>query len=62
MLAFKPTYKINKYNLSFVIFSYIDRHKQTNVFGYALIVDEKEETYKWVLKVFAKVMNNRKPI
>ena len=55
-MAFDSTYKRNKYNKPLVIFSGTNHHGKTCIFGCALLEDEKEETYKWLLEAFAEAM------
>ena len=45
VMAFDATYKKNKYNRPFVMFSGVNHHQNTVIFACALIVDETEETY-----------------
>ena len=50
VLAFDATYKKNKYLCPLVVFSGVNHHNQTVVFAAALVSDEKEETYVWLLE------------
>ena len=62
VLAFDTTYKKNKYNWPLVIFSGVNHHRNTVVFGSALVADETEETYKWVLMTLLEAMDGKQPI
>ncbi|XP_057418941.1 protein FAR1-RELATED SEQUENCE 5-like [Lotus japonicus] len=62
VLAFDATYKKNKYRRPLVIFSGVNHHNQTIVFASALVSNEKEETYVWLLEQFMTAMNGKAPI
>ncbi|XP_028246707.1 protein FAR1-RELATED SEQUENCE 5-like [Glycine soja] len=61
VLAFDATYKKNKYLCSFVVFSGVNHHNQTIVFGVAIVADETEETYVWLLEQFLEAMKGKTP-
>ncbi|KAF1861375.1 hypothetical protein Lal_00025662 [Lupinus albus] len=61
VLAFDATYGRNKYKFPVVIFSGVNHHKQTNVFGVAVVSNETEETYVWLLEKFLEAMNGKQP-
>lgn len=61
VLAFDATYKKNKYMCPFVIFFGVNHHKQTIVFASALVSNETEEIYVWLLEQFMHVMNQKAP-
>ncbi|RYR28845.1 hypothetical protein Ahy_B01g053032 isoform B [Arachis hypogaea] len=50
MLAFDATYKKNIYILLAVIFSEVNHHHQTVVFGSTIVSNERKSTYVWLLK------------
>ena len=62
VLAFDTTYKTNVYKKPLVILVGVNHHRQTTVFGCAVLVDETIETYLWVLQNFLVAMNNKTPI
>ena len=62
LLAFDTTYKTNVYKKPLVILVGVNHHRQTTVFGCAVLVDETVETYLWVLQNFLVAMNNKTPI
>ncbi len=62
VVAFDTTYKKNKYNKPFVIFSGVNHHRNTIIFACALVADETEETYKWILRVLLEAMNGKAPL
>ncbi|RYR13297.1 hypothetical protein Ahy_B04g070369 isoform B [Arachis hypogaea] len=61
VLAFDATYRSNKYKKPLVVFSGSNHHKQTAIFGFALLEDEEVRTYKWVSLNILDVMENKKP-
>ena len=61
IMAFDTTYKKNKYNKPLVIFCRYNHHGEITIFGCALIVNEKVETYKWVLEAFSEAMFEKHP-
>ncbi|KAL4358013.1 hypothetical protein AHAS_Ahas09G0244200 [Arachis hypogaea] len=61
MLAFESTYRSNKYRKPLVIFSGTNHHKQTSIFGFALLEDEEVRTYRWVLMNLLDVMGQKMP-
>ncbi|XP_057734565.1 protein FAR1-RELATED SEQUENCE 5-like [Arachis stenosperma] len=61
VLAFDSTYKKNKYQRPLVIFSGVNNHKQTTIFGFGLVLDESVGSYKWLLENLLEVMCNKKP-
>ncbi|XP_057425881.1 protein FAR1-RELATED SEQUENCE 5-like [Lotus japonicus] len=56
IVAFDATYGKNKYQYPFVMFSGMNNHNQTTVFGSAVIANETEETYVWLLQTFLEAM------
>ncbi|KAK1619330.1 hypothetical protein QYE76_024847 [Lolium multiflorum] len=61
VLVFDSTYKTNRYAMPFIPFVGINNHRQTTVFACAIVSDEKEVTYKWLLETFLKAMYQQKP-
>ncbi|KAJ1399345.1 Zinc finger, PMZ-type [Sesbania bispinosa] len=61
LLAFDATYKKNKYLLPLVVFSGVNNHDRACVFVAAVIANEFEETYIWLLKKFSTVMKSKEP-
>ncbi|XP_057748571.1 protein FAR1-RELATED SEQUENCE 5-like [Arachis stenosperma] len=49
VLAFDAMYGRNKYNLPVVVFSGVNHHNQTCVFGTAMVSCESHESYIWIL-------------
>ncbi|KAF1887776.1 hypothetical protein Lal_00023784 [Lupinus albus] len=61
VLAFDSTYGRNKYKFPVVIFYGVNHHKQTTVFATAVVSNETEETYVWLLEKFLEAMNGKHP-
>ncbi|RYR09985.1 hypothetical protein Ahy_B05g078429 isoform E [Arachis hypogaea] len=61
VLAFDATYRSNKYKKPLVVFSGSNHHKQTAIFGFALLQDEEVRTYRWMLLNMLDVMESKKP-
>ncbi|XP_057431820.1 protein FAR1-RELATED SEQUENCE 5-like [Lotus japonicus] len=62
VLAFDATYKKNKYKRPLVIFSGVNHHNQTIIFAAALVSNEKEETYVWLLHNLLDAMRGKAPV
>jgi len=45
----------------FVVFSGVNHHNQIIVFGAAIVTDETEETYVWLLQQFLEAMKGKAP-
>ncbi|KAH9685713.1 protein FAR1-RELATED SEQUENCE 5 [Citrus sinensis] len=61
VIAFDATYKTNAYRKPFVVILGINHHRRSIVFGFALLSDETEHTYTWLLETFLTAMNNKQP-
>ncbi|KAL5552488.1 hypothetical protein UlMin_039889 [Ulmus minor] len=59
VLAFDTTYRSNAFNKPLVMFVGVNNHFRTCVFGFALLLNEKIESYKWVLETFLDCMHRR---
>jgi zinc finger SWIM domain-containing protein 3 len=62
VLIMDTTYKTNIYAKPLAVFVGVNNHRATVLFGCALLIDETEETYKWVVSSFLTAMNGKKPI
>ncbi|CAA0825035.1 Protein FAR1-RELATED SEQUENCE 5, partial [Striga hermonthica] len=62
VLVFDTTYRTNAYRKPLVILAGVNNHYMTTIFGAALLSDETEETYVWVLETFVAAMGGKKPI
>ncbi|CAJ2631983.1 unnamed protein product [Trifolium pratense] len=61
VLAFDATYKRNRYLCPIVIFSGVNHHNQTTVFASAIVANEIEETYVWLLECLLEAMKGKMP-
>lgn len=60
-IAFNTTYKTNAYRKPLLIWIGINHHFMTTPLGFALLIDEIKETYKWVTKKFLECMKGVEP-
>ncbi|KAL4391379.1 hypothetical protein AHAS_Ahas03G0239200 [Arachis hypogaea] len=61
VLRFDATYSQNKYKCPLVIFSSVDHHMRTVVFGCTILSNESEESYLWLLRLFLEAMKEKQP-
>ncbi|XP_062100330.1 protein FAR1-RELATED SEQUENCE 5-like [Humulus lupulus] len=61
VVSFDTTYKKNKEGRHFAMFLGVNHHKQTSIFGAALLYDETAESFMWLFDTFAKAMSDKKP-
>ena len=61
VLAFDAMYGKNKYKCPVVVFSRVNHHLQTVVFGIGIVSDETGDTYVWLLEKFVEVMKGKLP-
>ncbi|XP_058776060.1 protein FAR1-RELATED SEQUENCE 5-like [Vicia villosa] len=62
VLAFDATYGTNKYRYPLVMFYGVNNHNHNIIFGGAIVANEKEETYVWVLEQILEAMSGKSPI
>ncbi|XP_062112494.1 protein FAR1-RELATED SEQUENCE 5-like [Humulus lupulus] len=60
-LAFDTTYKTNQYGNPLLILLGLNNHFKTTISSYAILHNEKEQTYLWVLQSFLECMNEKAP-
>ncbi|XP_059315582.1 protein FAR1-RELATED SEQUENCE 5-like [Lycium ferocissimum] len=56
VVVFDPTYLTNKYRMPFVQFTGVNNHHQSILFGCALLWDETEDTFEWLLRTWKEAM------
>lgn len=61
VVCFDTTYKTNEYDRPFAPFVGVNHHKQTVVFGAALLYDETTESFKWLFETFLGAMSGKQP-
>lgn len=62
VLAFDATYKKIKYNTPLVIFFGVNHHNKSVIFAGAIVGDETEESYVWLLENFIQAMDGKCPM
>uniref|UniRef100_A0A0A9TLJ5 MULE transposase domain-containing protein n=1 Tax=Arundo donax TaxID=35708 RepID=A0A0A9TLJ5_ARUDO len=60
-VSFDTTFSTNKYNMPFAPIVGINGHGKNIVFGWALLENQKAETFTWLFKTFLEVMEGKKP-
>ncbi|XP_062080846.1 protein FAR1-RELATED SEQUENCE 5-like [Humulus lupulus] len=61
VISFDTTYRKNQEGRPFAMFLGVNNHKQTTVFGTALLYDETAEIFMWLYDTFATTMSGKKP-
>ncbi|XP_024042986.1 protein FAR1-RELATED SEQUENCE 5 [Citrus clementina] len=61
VIAFDATYRTNAYRKPFVVLLGVNHHRRTIVFRFALLSDETEHTYTWLLHTFLSAMEGKQP-
>ncbi|XP_074374818.1 protein FAR1-RELATED SEQUENCE 5-like [Apium graveolens] len=61
VVCFDTTYHKNKESRLFAIFIGVNHHKQTIIFGGAMLYDETIETFEWLFDTFSRTMSGKKP-
>ncbi|XP_051120542.1 protein FAR1-RELATED SEQUENCE 5-like isoform X2 [Andrographis paniculata] len=62
VVSFDTTYRKNKENRPLALFVGVNHHKQTVVFGAALLYDETIPSFEWLFDTFASIMGGKKPV
>ena len=62
VVTFDSTYRTNRYDMPFIPITGVNHHYQNILFGFALVRDEKETSYRWVLKTWLEAVDNKPPI
>ena len=62
VITFDTTYSTNRDARPVGIFLGLNHHKETVVFGGALLYDEMIEYFVWLFETFLEVMSEKKPI
>ncbi|XP_028082244.1 protein FAR1-RELATED SEQUENCE 5-like [Camellia sinensis] len=61
VVTFDTTYKLNKDHRPFASFVGFNHHRETVVFGAALLYDETAETFVWLFQTFLEAMSKKAP-
>ncbi|KAI9182712.1 hypothetical protein LWI28_028143 [Acer negundo] len=59
--SFDTTYKTNKENRPFGVFVGLNHHRETVIFGAALMHDETVNSFIWLFETFMQVMFEKTP-
>jgi hypothetical protein len=60
-VSFDTTFCTNRFNMPFTPFIGINWHGQSFMLGCGFLRDEREETFKWLLRTFLKAMHGKQP-
>ncbi|XP_028060627.1 protein FAR1-RELATED SEQUENCE 5-like [Camellia sinensis] len=61
VVTFDTTYKLNKEHRPFASFVGCNHHRETVVFGAALLYDKTAETFVWLFQTFLEAMSKKAP-
>lgn len=61
-MVFDTTYNTNKYNMMFAPFVGVNHHRQTTIFEYGLLSNEKMESFIWLFRKFLEYMSDYDPL
>ncbi|XP_077223050.1 protein FAR1-RELATED SEQUENCE 5-like [Tasmannia lanceolata] len=61
VIVFDVTYRTNMYLMPFAPFTGVNHHRQSILFGCALLADETEETFTWLFKQWLQCMHGKVP-
>ncbi|XP_058076319.1 protein FAR1-RELATED SEQUENCE 5-like [Magnolia sinica] len=61
VICFDTTYKTNEYGRPFAPFIGVNHHRQTVIFGAALLYDETIDSFKWLFRTFCDAMCKKEP-
>ncbi|KAI8559429.1 hypothetical protein RHMOL_Rhmol04G0173100 [Rhododendron molle] len=56
VVVFDTTYNTNRYSMIFAPILRVNHHRQTTLFGCALLCDEKAESFEWLFNEWLKAM------
>ncbi|XP_078152790.1 protein FAR1-RELATED SEQUENCE 5-like isoform X2 [Carex rostrata] len=62
VVTFDTTYQTNKYNMPFAPFIGVNHHRQSILFGMALLKCETAENFCWLFKTWLEAMYDKHPI
>ncbi|XP_057441527.1 protein FAR1-RELATED SEQUENCE 3-like [Lotus japonicus] len=61
-VSLDTTYRVYQYRVPFAPFTGVNHHGQMILFGCALLLDNSEASFVWLLKTFLTAMNGRHPV
>ncbi|XP_058086792.1 protein FAR1-RELATED SEQUENCE 5-like isoform X2 [Magnolia sinica] len=62
VVYFDTIYKMNQYEMLFAIFTGVNHHQQSTVFGCALLLDETESSFTWLFNTWLEAMSGHHPV
>lgn len=60
-ITLETSHRINQCKVPFALFMGLNNHGQTILFGCALLLDDSEPSFVWLLKTFLTAMSNKQP-
>ncbi|XP_077241931.1 protein FAR1-RELATED SEQUENCE 5-like [Tasmannia lanceolata] len=61
IVSFDTTYRTNVDDMPFAIFTGVNHHRQTILFGAALLCDETETSLSWLFRTWLRAMSGKPP-
>ncbi|XP_077251931.1 protein FAR1-RELATED SEQUENCE 12-like [Tasmannia lanceolata] len=61
VIVFDVTYMMNRLQMPFAPFTGVNHHRQSILFGCALLADERDETFTWLFEQWFKCMFGKAP-
>ncbi|XP_062014022.1 protein FAR1-RELATED SEQUENCE 5-like [Rosa rugosa] len=61
VVSFDTTYKVNKSNRPLAVFVGFNHHRETIIFGVALMYDETADSFIWLFETFLRAMSGKAP-
>lgn len=61
VVCLDTTYQIFGYGRPFALFTGVNHHRQTIIFGAVLLYDESVESFMWLFETFRTAMNGKQP-
>ncbi|XP_010265220.1 PREDICTED: protein FAR1-RELATED SEQUENCE 5-like isoform X2 [Nelumbo nucifera] len=61
VVCFDTTYRMNREDHPLSLFVGVNHHKQSIIFGGALLYDETTESFEWLFQTFVEAMSGKRP-
>ena len=61
VVSFDTTYKLNREHRPFALFMGFNNHRESIVFGAALMYDETADSFMWLFETFLEAMSQKHP-
>jgi len=62
VVTLDTSYRVNQYKVPFAPFTGVNHHGQTILFGCALLLDDSDASFVWLLKTFLTAMSDCPPV